>query len=222
VGIFLAALALLGFSVYLAAQLHFISLPFLNGVITPSTSIVYDIVPDLKGLSWQEAQQTATRAGFNLQSNNGTSGVVVSQSYTPGSEVPKGKTILVTMGANTQKIPAIPPGPGANLASYEALLQSLGFNKFTPKSDGTDPNLPPNTVSNVSPSPGSSVAVDTQVIIYVKNLNATPTVTPSLSPTAKASPSPTVKPSPSPTVKPSPTITPSPSPSSDPTPDPTP
>jgi serine/threonine protein kinase len=214
--IFLATLILLGFSIYLAAELHFISIPFINGASTPTPSIVYTTVPELRDLSWPQAQASAKNAGFNLQSNNGTSGVVKFQSYNPGDKVPKGTIIYVTMGPITNKIPVIPSN--ATLAAYETLLQSLGFNKFNVKSDGTDQNLPPNTVSRVSPSAGSSVAVDTLITIYVKNLNATPAVTPSPLPTAKPSPLPTAKPSPSPTVKPSPTPSPSPSPIPDPTP----
>jgi beta-lactam-binding protein with PASTA domain len=76
------------------------------------------------------------------------------------------------MGPKTNKIPDIPPG--TTLGPYERQLQQLGFNIFIVKSDGLDQNVPPNTVSRVSPSPGSSVAVDTPITIYVKNLNGSP------------------------------------------------
>jgi serine/threonine-protein kinase len=169
--ILLAALILSGFSIYLAAKLNFITIPFFNGGPTSTVSIVYDTVPDLRGLSWSAALDKTNKAGFILKLSGGstsTAGIVKLQSYNPGDKVPRGATIYVTMGPKTNKIPDIPPG--TTLASYEALLQRSGFNKFIVKSDGLDQNVPPNTVSRVSPSPGSSVAVDTPITIYVKNL----------------------------------------------------
>src|SRR5713101_2035345 len=75
--ILLATLILLGFSIYLAAELHFIPFPFFNGGPTSTVSIVYDTVPDLRGLSWLAAQGQANRAGFILISSDGsTSGIV--------------------------------------------------------------------------------------------------------------------------------------------------
>jgi serine/threonine-protein kinase len=211
--ILLATLILLGFSIYLAAKLNFITFPFFNGGPTPTASIVYDTVPDLRGLSWSAAKDKANGAGFILQlsgGNTSTAGIVKGQSYNPGDKARRGATIFVTMGPITMKIPDIPPG--TTLASYEALLLKSGFDNFIFKSDGLPPNLPPNTVSRVSPSPGNSVPVNSQITIYVNNLNGTPAVTPTPSPTAKPSPSPTAKPSPSPSPSPSPTPSPTPSP----------
>ncbi len=196
--ILLATLILLGFSIYLAAKLNFITIPFTNSAPTPTASIVYNTVPDLRGLSWLAAQAQAKSAGFILKSSDGnTSGIVKLQSYNPGDKAPNGATIYVTMGQKTNKIPDIPPG--ATRASYEAILQSLGFNNFFVKSDGQPPNLQPNSVTKVSPSPGSSVPLNSQITIYVNNLNGTPAVTPTPAPTAKPSPSPSAKPTPSPT-----------------------
>jgi len=210
--ILLATLVLLGFSIYVAYTV-------LNngnrGVPTPS--IVYNIVPPLQGLSWQQALISATSAGFRLHSTNGESGVVENQSYIPGDKVPKDTTIYVTMGPSKIQVPAIPRG--ATLASYETLLHHLGF-KFTTVSDGQPPTLAPNTITRVSPLPGNSVAVGSQIIIYVNNLNGTPAVTPSPSPTAKPTPTATPKPSPTPSPTPDPTPDPTPSPTPDPTPTP--
>ncbi|HEX6108104.1 MAG TPA: protein kinase [Ktedonobacteraceae bacterium] len=171
-GLILVATPILsGFSIYLAAKPNFITIPFFNGGPTSTVSIVYETVPDLRGLSWSAALDKTNRAGFILKLSDGstsTAGIVKLQSYNPGDKVPRGATIYVTMGPITMKIPDIPPG--TTLASYEALLQRSGFNKFIVKSDVLDQNVPPNTVSRVSPSPGSSVAVDTPITIYVKNL----------------------------------------------------
>jgi serine/threonine protein kinase len=217
--IVLATLILLGFSIYLAAELGFITIPFINGG-KPTPTVTLVDVPDLRGLNWQDANTKATAAGFNLRSQTGdTAGIVISQNPTPLAKAPRGDTIDVQMGVQKAIIPPITNN--TTLASYEALLQSLGFNNFTAKSDGQDQNLPPNTVSRVSPPPGSSIAIDSQITIYVKNLNGTPAVTPTPSPKAKPSPTPTPKPSPTPTPKPSPTPTPTPSPTPSPTSSPT-
>jgi len=212
--IVLATLLLLGFSFYLAAALGFINLPFLNGGNpTPATTLID--VPDLRGLNWQDALTKATAAGFSLRSQTGdTAGVVISQNPSPPAKARSGDTIDVQMGVQKAIIPPITTN--TTLASYEALLQSLGFNNFTVKSDGQN-DMPPNTVSRVTPPPGSSVPIDSLITIYVKNLNATPAVTPTPSPTAKPTPSPSPKPSPTP----SPTPSPAPSPSPNPTPSPT-
>ncbi len=66
--ILLAALLLLGFSIYLADKLGVISLPFFNGSITPTPGVVEVRVPDLIDKSYQDAQTTAANRGFKLHS----------------------------------------------------------------------------------------------------------------------------------------------------------
>jgi serine/threonine-protein kinase len=178
--ILLAILLLLGFSIFLAARLGFITLPFINGTSTP-TSVVYDTVPDLGNLDWPDALTKATRAGFQLKSYNGTSGIVKSQSYDRGAKVPQNTVIYVTMKPIPAKTASIPPFTRTTtLASYEAMLQHAGFSNYTSKPDGEDPNLPPNTVSRVNPTPGTAYDVTKVVTIYVKNDTF---VTPAASPT---------------------------------------
>src|SRR5713226_7859999 len=178
--ILLATVLLLGFSVYLAARLGFITLPFGNGTGTsaPTAGVVEVRVPNLIGKSYQDAQTAASGLGFNLHSENGTDGVVIYQNPTSDETAPKGATIDVRMGPKTAKIPPIPQG--ATLASYEALLRRYGFTNFTTKPDGVDLNIPPNTVSRVNPTPGTAYDVTKVVTIYVKNDTF---VTPAASPT---------------------------------------
>ena len=216
--ILLATLILLGFSVYLAAQLHF--LPFSNVVSTPTPTIVYIDVPDLRGMNYQDAQATATSTGFQLSSENGTTGVVIDQNPNAHDRAKKDSTILVKMAPKKITIPSIPVHD--KLDAVELILQGAGLT-FKPQPDGNDPNLQPNTVSRIDPPSGTSVEVGTLVTIYVKNYTVgSPAVTPTPSPTARPSPTPSPKPSPTPnptpTPKPSPTPTPSPTPGPSPTP----
>ncbi len=216
--ILLATLILLGFSIYVGYTVFNNSK---SGVPTPVVSLVK--VPDLKNMTWADASSTATSAGFQLKSKDGrTDGVVLSQSPSAGLQASSGSTILVQMGVQKATVPTIPQN--SSLATVEQILMSSGFT-YTVQSDGTDPNLQPNTVSRISPTSGSSVPANTKITIYVVNYtNGTPAVTPASSPPAKPSPSPspTPKPRPSPSPSPSPSPNPSPSPMPSPTPDPTP
>ena len=117
-------------------------------------------------------------------------------------------------------MPSLPKN--SSLATVEQILISNGFT-YTVIPDGTDPNLPPNTVSRISPPSGSSVVLGSKISIYVVNYaNGAPVVTPPPLPTARPSPipSPTPKPSPTPSPTPSPKPSPTPSPIPSPTPDP--
>jgi eukaryotic-like serine/threonine-protein kinase len=107
--ILLATLLLLGFSIYLAVQLGFISLPFFNSGSTPRPGVTQLAVPDLKGKTWTDAEITANVDGFVLQSETGdTSGVVISQNPSPPAKGRRGDTIVVLMQAKKATVPAFP------------------------------------------------------------------------------------------------------------------
>jgi serine/threonine protein kinase len=96
----LATLLLLGFSVYLAVQLGFITLPFINGGASPTPGAVTARVPNLVGDDYSRAKATAENAGFSVALANGqtsTDGVVAKQSPTAGVPYAKGSTIIVTI-----------------------------------------------------------------------------------------------------------------------------
>src|SRR5713226_2799460 len=175
--ILLATLLLLGFSIFLAIRLGFLTLPFSNGGSTP-TQVVQIVIPDLRGLTYREAQQTATSQGFQLTSQNGTVGLVSDQSPRPPAKVKQGETIVVRMDPNETKVPSANVLVGNTLDNAEHSITNARL-KFTVISDGPHAGGP-NTVSRVAPAPGSFVAVGSTVTIYVWNLtpNSTPTVTP--------------------------------------------
>jgi hypothetical protein len=190
-------------------------------VSTPVVTLVK--VPDLRGMSWQDAYRTATHAGFQLKSQDGsTAGVVVNQSPCPTCQASSGTTIEVQMQVQKATVPALPKN--SQLATVEQILSSRGFT-YRVVPDGTDPTLQPNTVSKIDPPSGSSVVQGSKISIYVVNYtNGTPAVAPSPSPTVKPSPTPdpTPKPSPSPSPTPKPSPSPSPTPSPSPSPSPSP
>src|SRR5439155_19338069 len=137
--ILLATLLLLGFSIYLAVQLGFITLPFFNGAGTPTPVVTLIQVPDLIGKSWADAQKIATNKDFQLKSKDGNSdGTVIDQSPRSGTQAIRGSFIEVQMQVQKAAIPAILPN--TTLAAYEAQLIKTGFNNFIAKSDGLDQN----------------------------------------------------------------------------------
>ena len=212
--IILATLLLLGFSIYLAAYLGFISLPFMhNNQQPPATSA---IVPNLVGDTWTQAQQAAQNSGFTLHSNDGSQiGTVQSQNPGAGQTASKGSTIDVQMGAGTATPTiTVPAGlVGQSLGTAEQMLTNAGLT-YTIKSAGTDPAKQPNTVVRTDPTSGTKVAPGTSITLYVANYTngspvptATPTLPPKPSPSPSPSPSPVPSPSPSPVVTPDPTVT---------------
>jgi eukaryotic-like serine/threonine-protein kinase len=224
--ILLATLLLLIFSIYLADRLGFIHLPFLNtGGVTPTVTVVSATVPDLRKDDYARALQVATGDGFQLRVSNypGTppvSYIVTDQSPLPGRTATKGTIIEVMMHAPMTTVPVIPAD--TSLVVAEQLLQQAGLNA-EPLNAGPNNTLGPNTVVSISPSAGSSVAVNSTVTLYVANyISGSPGVstTPTTTPTPTKTPDPTASPTtPTPTASPT-TPTPTPTKTPDPTPTP--
>src|SRR5713101_8100303 len=174
--ILLATLGMLGFGILLTARLGF--LPFSNGGGTQTPVVTQRDVPDLRGMTYQEAQQTTTSQEFQLTSENGTVGLVSDQSPRPPAKGNTGDTIVVRMDPHETKVPPATVLVSTTLDQAEQSLLGAGL-KFTVLSAGPHAGGP-NMVSRVAPAPGSIVAIGSTVTIYVWNLtpNSTPTVTP--------------------------------------------
>ncbi len=124
--ILLATLLLLGFSIYLAVQLGFISLTFFNGGSNPTPAVTLLAVPDPKGKTWTEAQTTATANGFVLKSETGdTSGVVISQNPSPPARGRRGDTIEVLMQVKNAIVPDFPKN--SSRAGYDNAWSHSNF-----------------------------------------------------------------------------------------------
>jgi eukaryotic-like serine/threonine-protein kinase len=220
--ILLAALLLLGFSIYLAAELNFIRLPWINGSNVTPTSFFQELpVPDLRGQTYQDALTIATNAGFRLMvTNNTQTGVVLTQSPLRPAFALKGSVIRVTFGQPTVVVP--PNLVGNTLSGAEQILINAGITNYTVRPDGTNQNnSTPNIVSRVDPPSGSKITKGQSIILYVQNYtNGTPkaTATPDPVPTSTPTPKPTNTPTPTPTNTPTPTPTPTKIPTPTPTP----
>lgn len=219
--ILLATLLLLGFSIYLAAQLGFF--PGTHGPTPSPTAQQQQVpVPDLVGMDYQTALNTAKASGFTLQvRNNATSGIVKDQSPHPPDMAYPGTAIQVDL--ESPSLPKVPADlVGDSLAHAEVELNSLGipFSVVKDPNDPTDPAQKSNTVSRTNPPPGSVLQSGQSVTLFVVNLtNGVPnpgtTPVPTKAPTAGVTPTPTKAPTPTPTPTPtpSPVVIPSPSPS---------
>jgi serine/threonine-protein kinase len=222
--ILLATLLLLGFSIYLAAELNFIHIPGLSPSATPTSPVGQIHVPDLRNMTYAEASAEATRVGFKLRAfNNITTGVVTSQSPSSSDFAPKGSTILVTCELPTQQMVVVPPNLVPNTLSGAEQILNLHGISYTIRPNGTDPTKPSNYVSRVDPPSGTSIPKAQKVVLYVVNYTTvTPGATPTPDPTATPDPTPTATPDPTPTKTPTPTPDPTPTKTPKPTPTPTP
>jgi serine/threonine protein kinase len=219
-----ATLLLLGFSVYLAAELGFLSLPggtkpTASPTTVPPNSV---LVPNFFGLDYVHAEALAQQSEFKLVAVNGlTSGKVKAQSLKVGDRAPRGETIQVEFdGSQTGK--SVPTGlVGKSLDQVKQILVDDGF-QYTVISDQNDPqdlNKAPNTVTRVDPNEGQSLQPGQQVTLFVTNLGnvmsvppSVVTPTPAVVATPVSTPTPTAAPISTPTLVPTSTPTPTPTP----------
>jgi serine/threonine protein kinase len=104
--ILLATLFLSGFSMYLAAELRFIHVPFITASMTTTSATAGFIeVPDLRTMNWLHAVATSEKSGFRLVLVGGhLNGVVVEQNPKAHDKAIKGSTIDVKLEILAPKI----------------------------------------------------------------------------------------------------------------------
>ena len=207
--ILLATLLLLGFSIFLAGQLHFI--PWFNtgdtSTVTATPVVPGSVsVPDLVGKSYSEANALAQQKGFTLIVHGSKDGTIVKDQNPPADHTAKsGSPIDVNMipSATATPMVTIPDGiANSSLTDAEAKLDGAGFTNHTAFNVGSNPNVGVNIVQKTNPDAGTSASKSTNVQIYVWNCTmcvaGTPVVVPTTAPTA------------TPTTAPKPTATPVP------------
>ncbi|MBV9690829.1 MAG: protein kinase [Ktedonobacteraceae bacterium] len=210
--ILLAALLLLGFSIFLAAELGFISIPGLNPRVTATPAVASQlvIVPDLRHETFQQALASARKSGFRvrLSSDSPTTGVVINQIPSPGYRADPKTSVIEVMLAPATPTPAtvvMPDVVNLTLVQAEKILNDKHI-QYTLVQDSFGS---PNVVTSTDPTAGSTITPGTSVKLYVNQYAPTPTPMPSPSPTPTPMPTPTPSPSPSPTPTPTPTTSPS-------------
>ena len=178
---------------------------------SPSPSAALVIVPNFTEMEdVAEASAEAERLGLLLDQESQEStdqevGTIVAQNPSPGTEVPAGSTVTITVisGPGEVAVPEI-----RNLPELDA-ADVLNENELVrgDRSEAFDPTVPEGAVISQNPAPGVLVQKGSAVD-YVVSLGPEPSPTPT--PTPTPSPTPTPTPSPTPTPTPSPTPTPTP------------
>jgi eukaryotic-like serine/threonine-protein kinase len=182
--ILVATLLLLGFSIYLAGELGFLPLPFKSGPSATSTSQLQQVsVPDLKGLSLDQAQTQARNKGFAIHvQNNLTAGRVKQQSPGPNDTAPYGSTILVDLNP----IVLVPTDlTGQPLATAETELKNMGITAISAVKDphqAIDNTQLANIVTGTDPGSGLELQPGQTLTLYVVNLTDTTPVVPLATP----------------------------------------
>lgn len=178
-------------------------------------------VPNVTGMRLTDAQKAAADNGLTLKvvgpspSGSGVT-TVATQNPGPGTQVPKGSAISVTLLTVTPVVP-VPDLRGMTQADAGAALAQRGL---TPGAVNqvSDPNIPAGRVVSTNPAAGTSVAAGTAVTLYVSS-GPSPSPVASSTPVVSFPPSAPPLPTPSPTVPPTPPISP-PLPTAPPTPGP--
>ncbi|QBD79918.1 PASTA domain-containing protein [Ktedonosporobacter rubrisoli] len=216
--ILLATLLLLGFSVYLAAELNFINIPGISGGQPTATTPQTLQVPQLVGKSLKDAQDIAGKNGFTLRISNGmTSGTVTKQDPAAGAAVPANSTISIDLAEATPTVTVPNDLVGKSLGEAEKILSQTQYaNCVSLQVVGVNANLrvlPEQIVKDVQPKAGTSLKCDPNQPLVLLVDNSVPTQTvPTPTPSPTPSPTPTDEPSPTPTRHPKPTRTPKPDP----------
>jgi serine/threonine-protein kinase len=226
--ILLATLLLLGFSIYLAGELGFISLPGVkSSAVTPAPQQV--TVPNLVGLTYAQAKQTAQSLGFKLQSTNNLTQGVVKQQFPRASQlVLYGSSITVQLGntpPSAVKMPNLVDTPlaQAQQSLRDAGIQSQFIQVLQDPNDPIDPRLGANVVTRTDPITGATLKSGATITLYLTNdtqntivtpppFQNTPVVKPTVAPPTPTAPPPTPTPTPPPTPTPTPTPPPTPTP----------
>ena len=129
-------------------------------------------VPDVRGKSFEEAQQLLTAAGFDVrdggeQDSSVPAGLVSGTDPAGGGETAAGSSITVYRSAgNLRTLPAIPGGSTG--AQARSAVTSAGFTNVELRcASGNSNDAPSKPFVSMDPAPGSEARVDATVRIAV-------------------------------------------------------
>ncbi|GHO68674.1 protein kinase [Ktedonobacter sp. SOSP1-52] len=220
--IVLAALLLLGFSFFLAAELGVVRIPGLTPAATSTPGPNMVTVPTFTNLTFDEAQQLAQQNHLQVKIIKGPQdGVVLHQSSQPGNKIAPNTVIGLEMQkkSTTHTVPSGLLNKPLDVVKKRLEEAGITDEQIAPRDAGPDATLPPNTVIRVDPPEGQTVTDGGTVNVYVANLGVNPTPSPAATATQQPTPTPTPTKAPTPTPTPTP---PTPTPTSPPAATPTP
>jgi eukaryotic-like serine/threonine-protein kinase len=143
-------------------------------------------VPDVVGLTEQEAQQTLGNQGFQLTSTEQGSdtvdpGTVLSQSPAAGTEAAPGSTVAIVVARAIPTV-IVPDLLGTSDTEAGDTLTAAGLEPRTSFQDVTDPNED-GIVLDQKPASGTEVKEGAPVRIFVGRLTTSTTTPPATTPT---------------------------------------
>ena len=212
--------AVLGVLVLFAGGvLLFLLLSGRGPVATPPPSGVAVSVPNVVGMTLEQARQAATAKGLILTvgayqvTDTAAEGIIIAQDPALGDSVNRGSELSVTIATQRQTVAV----PDLRLRTEAEAFQLLAQANLAPgqRNEAYDPQVPATLIIGTSPRASIEVARGT-AIDYTVSLGPQPTSAPT--PTPSPTPQPTATPEPTPI----PTAPPTEPPTAPPTPTPTP
>ncbi|HKN98668.1 MAG TPA: Stk1 family PASTA domain-containing Ser/Thr kinase [Pseudonocardiaceae bacterium] len=130
-------------------------------------------VPDLSGMTQQQAQQALAKVKLTLAPNPASQpvtdsakiGKVVSQNPPANSQAQPGTAVSITIGAQPQNVPV----PDERGKQFDQAKQDLESQKFGVKQQTTSSDQPAGTVLDMNPEAGTQVAPGTTVTLIVSD-----------------------------------------------------
>jgi serine/threonine-protein kinase len=201
----LVMLAVVGFLVFQLLSPGGGTGPEPSGSPSPSAALV--VVPDFTEMEdVTEAAAEAERLGLLLdqESQEATDqevGTIVAQNPSPGTEVPVGSTVTITVISGPGEV-AVPEIRGLTELDAADVLNENELERGV-RTEAFDPVVADGSIISQNPAPGVLVQKGSAVD-YVVSLGPEPSPTPTPTPTPTPSPTPTPTPSPTPTPTPTP------------------
>ena len=139
-------------------------------------------VPDVKGVTQQQAQIAIENAGFTFgsisqQTSDQPRGAVIASDPPAGTalDLPSTVSITLSQGPSTIQIPDL---TGRTIADARSTLEQLGLHLGATTRD-TSSYMPENTVLGQAPSPGATVSAGASVNLRVSRFPPPPRLSPS-------------------------------------------
>lgn len=138
-------------------------------------------VPDVKGVTQQQAQIAIENAGFTFgsishQTSDQARGAVIASDPPAGTTLDLPATVSITMSQGPSTI-QIPDLTGRTLADSRSALEQLGLRLGATTRD-TSSYMPENTVVGQAPSPGATVSAGASVNLRVSHFPPPPRLSP--------------------------------------------
>ena len=143
-------------------------------VLTVSSGPETVVVPEVIGMTEEEAIEVIQDAGLRVSisrepSNDYEEGIVAAQDPDAGAEVEEGETVAILVSQGPEEEP-MPDVRGEDGDSAEAMLESDYGLRVTQREAGADVcgAVPPGTVCEQDPAPGTPVSPGDSAILYVQ------------------------------------------------------